>query len=141
MVKTRPLQPQELYRTQQYATAVYRSELAHRLQGLGYEIEHGRAGSTGNQGYSHEYLEASSPRRKQIKEHLAMENQSGAAAAQIAAHHTREAKIGLSHEEMQQRHKDMATEFGDQPDHVKAEAEGRARDVGQDTERRLLTRL
>jgi len=74
---------------------------------------------------------------KQIKEHLAMENQSGAAAAQIAAHHTREAKIGLSHEEMQQRHKDMATEFGDQPDHVKAEAEGRARDVGQDTGKKI----
>ena len=61
-----------------------------------------------------------------------MENQSGAAAAQIAAHHTREAKIGLSHEEMQERHKNMAIEFGNQPEHVKAEAEGRARDISQD---------
>ena len=32
---TRALQPQELYKTQQYATAVYRSELATRLQGMG----------------------------------------------------------------------------------------------------------
>src|SRR6185312_13180379 len=32
---TRALQPQELYKTQQYATAVYRSELAARLQGMG----------------------------------------------------------------------------------------------------------
>ncbi len=31
----RPLQPRELYRTQQYATAVYRSELAARLTALG----------------------------------------------------------------------------------------------------------
>ena len=106
--ETRPLQPQELYRTQRYATAVYRSELAHRLKELGYEIEHGKSGQPEIKGYSREYLEASSPRRKQIEEHLAKENQSGAAAAQIAAHQTREAKIGLSHEEMQQRHKDMA---------------------------------
>ena len=135
--ETRPLQPQELYRTQQYATAVYRSELAHRLQELGYEIEHGKSGQPEIKGYSTEYLDASSPRRKQIKEHLAMENQSGAAAAQIAAHHTREAKIGLSHEAMQERHKDMAIEFGNQPEHVKAEAEGRAREVGQDTGKRI----
>lgn len=127
----RPLQPQELYRTQQYATAVYRSELAHRLQELGYEIEHGKSGQPEIKGYNREYLDASSPRRKQIREHLAMENQSGAAAAQIAAHHTREAKVGLSHEEMQKRHKDIAIEFGNQPDHVKAEAEGRARDISQ----------
>ncbi len=34
---TRALQPQELYKTQQYATAVYRSELALQLQRFGYE--------------------------------------------------------------------------------------------------------
>jgi len=32
----RSIQPRELYKTQQYATAVYRSELASRLQALGY---------------------------------------------------------------------------------------------------------
>src|SRR5947207_12122032 len=37
------LQPRELYKTQQYATAVYRSELAHRLKELGYEIERGES--------------------------------------------------------------------------------------------------
>jgi conjugative relaxase-like TrwC/TraI family protein len=135
--ETRPLQPQELYRTQQYATAVYRSELAHRLQELGYEIEHGKSGQPEIKGYSREYLDVSSPRRKQIKDHLAMENQSGAAAAQIAAHHTREPKIGLSHEEMQQRHKGMAFEFGDQPDRVKAEAAARARNVDQDAGKKI----
>ena len=35
----RALQPQELYKTQQYATAVYRSELAAHLQNLGYVVE------------------------------------------------------------------------------------------------------
>lgn len=39
----RPLQPRELYRSQQYATAVYRSELAARLTALGYDIERVRA--------------------------------------------------------------------------------------------------
>jgi conjugative relaxase-like TrwC/TraI family protein len=130
--ETRPLQPQELYRTQQYATAVYRSELAHRLEELGYEIEHGESGQPEIKGYSREYLEASSPRRKQIVDHLATENQIGAAAAQIAAHQTREAKLELSHEEMQQRHQDVASEFGNQPERVKAEAEERANSIGQD---------
>jgi conjugative relaxase-like TrwC/TraI family protein len=84
------LQPRELYKTQQYATAVYRSELAHRLKELGYEIERGESGQPEIKGYGKEYLEASSPRRKQIEEHLARENQRGAGAAQIAAHQTRE---------------------------------------------------
>ena len=67
---TRALQPQELYKTQQYATAVYRSELAAQLQGMGYEIERGEHGQPEIKGYSREYLEASSPRRQQIKEQL-----------------------------------------------------------------------
>lgn len=112
------VQPRELYKTQQYATAVYRSEIAHRLKTLGYEIERGESGQPEIKGYSKEYLQASSPRRQQIQEHLAKENQRGAGAAQIAAHQTRESKLQLSHEEMQQRHKEMAAWFGSQPEHV-----------------------
>ena len=128
--ETRPLQPQELYRTQQYATAVYRSELAHRLERLGYEIEHGKSGQPEIKGYIREYLDASSPRRKQIEEHLAEENRSGAAAAQIAAHQTREAKLELSHDEMQRRHEEMASRFGNQPERVIAAARTRAHEIG-----------
>src|SRR6267378_1345884 len=68
--------------------------------------------------YSQGNLEASSPRRQQIEEHLAKENQRGAGAAQIAAHQTREGKLELSHEEMQDRHKAMAAHFGNQPERV-----------------------
>jgi conjugative relaxase-like TrwC/TraI family protein len=75
-----------LRRTFGYATAVYRSELAHRLKDLGYEIERGESSQPEIKGYSKEYLKASSPRRQQIEEHLAKENQRGAGAAQIAAH-------------------------------------------------------
>jgi len=115
---TYALQPRELYKTQQYATAVYRSELAVRMKALGYEIERGKSGQPEIKGYSEEYLAASSPRRQQIEEHLAKENQRGADAAQIAAHKTRQAKLNLSHDEVQQRHQRMAEGFGNQPNQV-----------------------
>jgi len=79
--ETRSLQPHELYRSQQYATAIYRSELALRLKDQGYEIETGRSGQPEIQGYTREYLEASSPRSEQIKEHLAEQGVRGAGAA------------------------------------------------------------
>src|ERR1700742_5006788 len=85
----RALQPRSLFDTQQFATAVYQSHLTYRLQGLGYEIERGKHGQPEIKGYSQEYLEASSPRRAQIKEHLQEIGREGAGAAQVAAHRTR----------------------------------------------------
>jgi conjugative relaxase-like TrwC/TraI family protein len=125
----RPLQPRELYRSQQYATAMYRSELAARLIALGYEIERGRSGQPEIRGYTREYLDASSPRRRQIEDYLAEADRQGAAAAQIAAHHTREAKLDVSHEEMQRRHGALADRFGNQPAHVVEAAEHRRADA------------
>jgi len=116
--ETRALQPKELYRTQQYATAIYRAELAARLQELGYETERGRSGQPEVKGYSKEYIDASSPRRQQITEHLAEEGVRGAGAAQIAAHRTRDAKSALSAEDMFERHRVLAEQFGDQPERV-----------------------
>lgn len=131
----RPLQPRELYRTQQYATAVYRSELAARLTALGYEIERGRSGQPEIHGYSREYLDASSPRRQQIEAYLFEADRHGAAAAQIAAHQTRERKLDVSHEEMQQRHQAVAQRFGNQPMQVVEAAEHRrAQRVEQERE-------
>jgi conjugative relaxase-like TrwC/TraI family protein len=119
---TRALQPQELYKTQQYATAVYRSELAARMQTMGYEIERGEHGQPEIKGYSREYLEASSPRRQQIEEHMEGAGRSGAGAAQIAAHQTRDAKQPLSHEEVRAQHQKMAEEYGQQPQRILTEA-------------------
>src|SRR5438067_1826324 len=124
----RPLQSRELYRTQQYATTVYRSELAARLASLGYEIERGRSGQPEIRGYTREYLDASSPRRQQIEDYLAEADRQGAAAAQIAAHQTREAKVAVSHDEMQRRHQDVAEQFGNQPARVLDAAEQRHHD-------------
>jgi conjugative relaxase-like TrwC/TraI family protein len=136
--ETHALQPQELYRTQQYATAVYRSELAARLKELGYEIERGESGQPEIRGYSREYLEASSPRRQQIEEHLAKENQHGAGAAQIAAHQTREGKLKLSHEEMQRRHREMAAQFGDQPERAVQSARGRRKQRSEEPSEKAI---
>ena len=113
--ETRALQPRELYKSQAYLTAVYRSELAMRLCALGYEIERGDSGQPEIPGYTREYLEASSPRSQQIQAHLAKVHQSGAEAAHIAATQTREAKIECSHEEMQRQHQARAEAFGHQP--------------------------
>ena len=130
--ETYALQPRELYKTQRYATAVYRSELAARLKALGYEIERGKNGQPEITGYSEEYLEASSPRRRQIEEHLAKGNLRGANAAQIAAHKTRQAKLELSQEEMRERHRRMAQAFGNQPEQVVEAAGQRAQRIEGD---------
>jgi ATP-dependent exoDNAse (exonuclease V) alpha subunit len=82
--QTRALQPQELFASQRYATSVYRSELAVRLEKLGYTLERGKHGQPEIKGYTKEYLEASSPRREQIKDHLRESGINGAGAAQAA---------------------------------------------------------
>jgi conjugative relaxase-like TrwC/TraI family protein len=82
--KAHALQPQELYRAQSYATAVYRSELAARLRSLGYDLEPKRKGEFEIKGYTVEYLQASSPRRRQIKDYLEKHGVAGAEAAEIA---------------------------------------------------------
>ena len=122
--QTRALQPRELYKSQQYATAVYRSELALRLKDLGYDIERGQSGQPEIRGYTTEYLEASSLRRQQIQDHLEKGHLHGPDAPQIAAHHTREPKLDLTHDEMQARHQAFAATFGNQPAQVVAAARG-----------------
>jgi conjugative relaxase-like TrwC/TraI family protein len=122
--QTRSLQPQALFASQNYATNVYRSELAVRLKGLGYTVERGEFGQPEIKGYTKEYLEASSPRREQVKDHLRASGLEGAAAAQIAAHRTRDAKELLSPEEVLRQHRELAAQHGHQADRIVAEARG-----------------
>jgi conjugative relaxase-like TrwC/TraI family protein len=131
---TRSLQPHELFVSQRYVTAVYRSELAMRLQMLGYELERGKHGQPEIRGYTKEYLEASSPRREQIKDHLREQGIDGAAAAQIAAHHTRDRKELLSRGEVLQRHRELAAQYGHQADRVVAQARERGQHRTQQPE-------
>jgi conjugative relaxase-like TrwC/TraI family protein len=117
--ESRALQPRELYRSQQYATAIYRSELALRLKGQGYDIQRGKSGQPEIKGYTREYLDASSPRSQQIQAYLDQQGVRGAGAAQIAAHQTRDDKLpAITHAEMQQQHRDVAARFGHQPEEV-----------------------
>lgn len=124
--KAHSVQPQELYPTQQYATAVYQSELASKLREMGYEIEAGKTGAPEIKGFTQEYVEAMSPRRQQIEQHLDAEGKHGAAAAQIAAHRTRDAKEPLSEEETLRRHREMAAKYGNQPAQVVEATKGRS---------------
>ena len=133
--QTRALQPQELFASQRYATSVYRSELAVRLQGLGYEMERGKHGQPEIKGYTKEYLEASSPRREQIKDHLREQGIDGAGAAQVAAHRTRDRKELLSPEEVLERHRELAAQHGHQADRVVAQARERGQRQAQEPER------
>jgi conjugative relaxase-like TrwC/TraI family protein len=123
--QTRSLQTHQLYSSQTYATKVYQAQLAVRLKGLGYEIERGEYGQPEIKGYSKEYLEASSPRREQIKDHLRAEGLDGPAAAQVAAHRTRDSKEHVSAEEVLRQHRELAERFGNQADRAVAEARQR----------------
>ena len=127
---TRALQPQGLFESQQFATAVYQSELTNRLSKLGYELETGRSGAPEIKGYSQEYLDASSPRSQQIKEHLEKSGRSGPEAAENAAHSTRDRKQVLTPDQVLEAHKEVASDFGNQPQHVVAAAQTAGRAAG-----------
>ena len=122
----RALQPQQLFASQAYATAVYRAELGSRLRALGYEVERGEYGQPEIRGYTREYLEASSPRREQVRDHLRAEGLQSAKAAQIAAHATRDRKELQAPEEVLARHRALAQEHGGQAERVVGQARERA---------------
>src|ERR1035441_5871073 len=94
----------------------------YRLRNLGYEIERGKSGAPEIKGYSQEYLDASSPRSRQIREQLEKTGRAGAEAAEIAAHSTRDRKQNLTAEQVLEAHRKMAVEFGNQPEKVVAAA-------------------
>src|SRR5277367_1135131 len=81
----RAIQPHSLFASQQFATAIYQSELTYKLRQLGYEITTGRSGAPEIKGYTQEYLDASSPRSQQIRSYLERTGRSGREAAEIAA--------------------------------------------------------
>jgi conjugative relaxase-like TrwC/TraI family protein len=120
--QTRSLQPQELFASQSYATNVYRSELAVRLSDLGYKVERGEWGEPQIAGYSKDYLAANSLRREQVKDYIRANGIDGPAAAQIAAHRTRDSKDLLSPEEVLRQHRELSAQYGHQADRVVAEA-------------------
>jgi conjugative relaxase-like TrwC/TraI family protein len=116
--QSRAIQPQSLFASQQFATAVYQSELTYRLRQLGYEIAVGRSGAPEIKGYTQEYLDASSPRSQQIRAYLERTGHTGKEAAEIAAHSTRDRKEIHSPGEVMAAHRKLAAEFGHQAEAV-----------------------
>ena len=132
--ETNSLQTFQTYRSQTYATKVYQTELAGRLREMGYTVERGEYGQPEITGYTKPYLEASSPRREQIKDHLRAEGLDGPAAAQMAAHRTRDSKEQLSAEEVIRQHRELAERYGGQAERVVAEARERHQQIGRNPE-------
>ena len=128
----RALQPQSLFASQQFATAIYQSELTYRLRQLGYEITAGRSGAPEIKGYTQEYLDASSPRSQQIREYLERTGRNGKEAAEIAAHSTRDHKEIHSLGEVMAAHRKLAAEYGNQADAVVRAARERAQHPTQE---------
>jgi len=114
----RALQPQSLFASQQFATAIYQSELTWRLRQLGYEITTGRSGAPEIKGYTQEYLDASSPRSQQIRDYLERTGRTGFEAAEIAAHSTRDRKAAHSIADIMAAHRKLAAEYGHQAEAV-----------------------
>jgi len=139
--QTRALQERGYFDTQQFATAVYQSELTFRLRQLGYEIEAGRSGAPEIKGYSVEYLDANSERSEQIREHLRTHGVSGPKAEEIAAHATRGGKLTQTPQEIMAAHRNLAAKFGNQPDKVVADAVERSQGKVAEREPETMQRV
>lgn len=130
--KVRSVQPLELYRSQQYATAIYRAQLAEKLQSLGYQIEvDARTGAPEIKGFSPEYLQESSPRSEELrkeaqamKERLEREGatvKEGAGLNQAAARTNRASKR-YDRAEMRRRSLEMDARYDNQAKRTVREA-------------------
>lgn len=128
----KPVQPLELYRTQTYATAVYRIELADRLQKLGYQIEiDPKTKAPEIKGFSSEYLKESSLRSQELRqeteivksrfEQAGANIKSDAGIRQIAAWQGRESK-GFDPEEMRTRTLEMEVKYDFQAQRIYGQA-------------------
>ena len=127
----RAIQPQSLFASQQFATAIYQSELTYQLRQFGYEITAGRSGAPEIKGYTQEYLDASSPRSQQIREYLERTGRSGKEAAEIAAHSTRDRKEIHSPGDVMAAHRKLAADFGHQAEAVVRAARERSQHQGK----------
>jgi conjugative relaxase-like TrwC/TraI family protein len=131
--RIKPIQPIELYRSQRYATEIYRSVLATELQKLGYEITvDARTGAPEISGFSKDYLTASSPRREEVQREAAemkarlaqqgIQVDDGAGLRQAAAKTDRMGKQ-YDREQMRARHLEMDTRFDRQAFRAAEEAQ------------------
>ncbi len=109
----RGLDPVEIYRSQSFATAVYRSELAREVQRLGYRIDvTGADGRWELRGYTRDQVMAFSRRRQDIEAEMERRGLNGAAAAQNLAHQTRRSKDRRDEESLRAEWRERARQYG-----------------------------
>lgn len=122
----RALDPQEVYRSQIYATAVYRAELARAVERIGYRIAvTAPNGAWELEGYSREQVMAFSLRRQDIQGRMAQAGLEGAAAAQLIAYKTRQSKRELSEKALVAEWRDRAVAYGIDAHRIAMAAEAR----------------
>ena len=122
----RGLDPVEIYRSQAFASAVYRSELAREVQNLGYRIDvTGADGRWELQGYSREQVMAFSRRRQDIEAEMQRRGVNGAAAAQNIAHQSRLSKDVRSEDQLRAEWQARAHHYGIAIERVADEAHTR----------------
>jgi len=122
----RGLDPVEIYRSQAFASAVYRSELAREVQNLGYRIDvTGADGRWELGGYTREQVMAFSRRRQDIEEEMERRGENGAAAAQNIAHQSRLSKDARSEDALRAEWQTRARHYGIAIERVAAEAHTR----------------
>jgi conjugative relaxase-like TrwC/TraI family protein len=109
----RALNPVQIYGAQQFASAVYRAELAKEVQRLGYRIQVTAGnGAWELEGYSREQVMAFSQRRRDIEQRMAAQGLSGPKAAQIVALNSRSAKRDYDEQELKADWRDRAETAG-----------------------------
>src|SRR5215204_3050696 len=133
--KVRSVDPDQLYKSQKFGSAFYRAHFAEKLQELGYEIRvDPRTGAPEIKGFSEEYLQDSSPRRKEVlkekgkmKERMEREGKTvsdNARLQQAAARINRRSK-NFDHGKMQERALEMDARHGNQARRIVAQARAR----------------
>ena len=133
--KVRSVDPDELYHSQTFGTAFYRATFAEKLQALGYEIRvDPRTGAPEIKGFTEEYLQDSSPRRKEVlKEEEKMRGRmesegktisDNARLKQAAARNNRRSK-NFDHGKMQERALEMDAKHDSQARRIVAQARSR----------------
>src|SRR6185312_6315206 len=120
--KFRSIDPREMFRIQSFASAVYHSEMAVRLKGLGYELQQGRNFSVEIKGFSPEYLRAISSRTDEIERYKKEHGLYGAEADEIVNRKLRNAKELWKPETLLAEYRKQAAEMGEAPERVAGRA-------------------
>ncbi|OJY48525.1 MAG: conjugative transfer relaxase/helicase TraI [Legionella sp. 40-6] len=98
-----------IYDNQHYLGLFYNATLAKKTTELGFDIEiKDKYGNFEIKGLSKEYIEASSTRRKEIKEQQQKLGLNSAKSAEIANHETRQPKVAIDQESLRALWDDMA---------------------------------